>query len=100
MNQSNSKEGSSSCQCTMILNGENEETKKIVLRILSKLQSMRRFLQGRWLFLGLGSEKKRCGTHPHKPDGEWDKTAEGMMLNFSECGHLYFGSPAPQKEEN
>ena len=40
MNESNSKEGSSSCPCRTILYGENEETKKIVLRILSKLQNM------------------------------------------------------------
>ena len=27
------------------------------------------------------------GTDLHKPDGEWEKTAEGMMLNFAESGH-------------
>ena len=26
----------------------------------------------------------------NKPDGEWDKTAEGMMLNFAEGGHPVF----------
>ena len=40
VNQSNSKEGSSSCQCTVTLIGQNEETKKIVLRMLSELLSM------------------------------------------------------------
>ena len=40
MNLSSSKAGSSSCQCTLTLYGENEETKKNVLRILFKLQSM------------------------------------------------------------
>ena len=40
VNQSNSKERSSSCQCTMILMGENEDIEKIVLRMLSKLLSM------------------------------------------------------------
>ena len=37
-----------------------------------------------------GSEKKWCGTHTHKPVGEWDKTAKGMMLNFAESGHPAF----------
>ena len=26
------------------------------------------------------------------PDGEWDKTAEGMILNFAESGHPVFGA--------
>ena len=34
------REESSSCQCTMTLIGENEETRKIVLRMLSELLSV------------------------------------------------------------
>ena len=30
------------------------------------------------------------GTHLTTPDGEWDKTAEGMMLNFADRGHPIF----------
>ena len=37
-----------------------------------------------WSFLGPGSEKKWCGTYSDKPDGDWDQTAERMMLNFAE----------------
>ena len=50
----------------------------------------RKFLPGRWSFLGPGSEKKWYGTYSDKPDGEWDKTAEGMMLNFAESGRPVF----------
>ena len=50
----------------------------------------RRFTQGHLSFPGPGSEKKWCGTRAHKPDVEWDKTAEGMMLNFAESGHPVF----------
>ena len=50
----------------------------------------RRFTRGHWSFLGPGSEKKWCGTHVSKPDGEWDKTAEDRMLNFAESGHPIF----------
>ena len=49
-----------------------------------------RFAQGHWSFLGPGSEKKWYGTHVNKPDGECDKSAEGMMLNFAESGHPVF----------
>ena len=48
----------------------------------------RRFLRGRWSFLGPGSEKKWCGTYSDKPDGSWDKIAHQMMVNF-----LSFRSP-------
>ena len=47
----------------------------------------RKFLPGRSSFLGPGSEKKWSGTHHNKPDGDWDRTAEDMMLNFVERGH-------------
>ena len=40
VNQSNSKEGSSSGQCTMTLRGQKEDTKKIVLRMLLEFLSM------------------------------------------------------------
>ena len=47
----------------------------------------RRFTRGHWSFLGCGSAKKWYVTHVSKPDGEWDKTAADMMLNF---GHPFF----------
>ena len=49
-----------------------------------------RFLLGRWSFLVPGSEKTWHGICSDKPDGDWDKTAERMMLNFAESGHLVF----------
>ena len=33
---------------------------------------------------------KWYGTYSDKPDGDWDKTAELMMLNFAESGHPIF----------
>ena len=45
---------------------------------------------GLWSFLGPGSEKKWYGTYSDKPDGDWDKIAERMMLNFAESGHPIF----------
>ena len=50
----------------------------------------RRFLLGRWSFLGPGSEKTWYGTYSDKSNGDWDKIAERMMLNFAENGHPKF----------
>ena len=50
----------------------------------------RNFSQGRWSFLGPGSEKKWYSTHESKPQGERDKVAELMMIKFSESGHPFF----------
>ena len=53
------------------------------------------FSPGRWSFLGLGSEKKWYSTHEGKPQGEWDRVAELMMIKFSESGHPVFRSTSP-----
>ena len=100
MNLSTSKEGSSSCQCTMALKGENEETKENCIANSHRVtEYARRFTRGHWSVLGPGSEKKWYGTYSGKPDGDWDKTAERMMLNFAESGYPVF-RPAYYKEEN
>ena len=50
----------------------------------------RRFPLGRSSFLGPGLEKKWYGTYSDKPDGDFDKTGEQMMLNFAESEHPVF----------
>ena len=55
----------------------------------------KRFSPGRWSFLGLGSEKKWYSTRESKPQGEWDRVAELMMIKFSESGHPVFRSTSP-----
>ena len=55
----------------------------------------RRFSPGRWSFLGPGSEKKCYSTHGSKPQGEWDRVAELMMLKFGESGHPVFRATSP-----
>ena len=59
----------------------------------------RRFLLGRWSFLGPGSEKKWYGTYSKKSDGDWDKTTELMMHNFAESGHTIFRATALESGE-
>ena len=55
----------------------------------------RRFSPGRWSFLGPGSEKKWYSTHDSKPQGEWDRVAELMMIKFGESGHPVFRATSP-----
>ena len=55
----------------------------------------KRFLPGQWSFLGPGSEKKWYSTHEYKPQGEWDRVAEQMMIQFAESGHPIFRSTSP-----
>ena len=48
----------------------------------------KRFPNRCWSYLGC--EKKWHGTHVSKPNGEWNRVAEIMMLNFAESGHPVF----------
>ena len=55
----------------------------------------RRFSSGRWSFLGPGSEKKWYSSHDSKPQREWDRVAELMMIKFSESRHQVFRATSP-----
>ena len=54
-----------------------------------------RFPAGRWSFLGPGSEKKWYSIHDSKPQGEWNRVAELMMIKFGESGHPVFRATSP-----
>ena len=47
------------------------------------------------MVIGPGSEKKWYSTHEYKPQGEWDRVAELMMIKFSESGHPVFRATSP-----
>ena len=55
----------------------------------------KRFPAGRWSFLGPGSEKKWCSSYNERPQGEWDRVAELMMIKFREGGHTVFRARSP-----
>ena len=55
----------------------------------------KRFSQGRWSFLGPGSEKKWCSTLECQPQGEWDRSAELIVFKFGEGKHPVFRSTSP-----
>ena len=50
----------------------------------------KKFPHGCWSFMVPGCEKKWYGTHVSRPNGEWNNTAEVVMLNFAESGHPVF----------
>ena len=55
----------------------------------------RRFSPGRWSFLGPGSEKKWYSISDSRPQGEWDRVDELMMIKFGESGHPAFCATSP-----
>ena len=48
-----------------------------------------RFPKGHWSFLGPAREYKWYGTHTYKPDGEWKRSTDMMMITFKESGHPF-----------
>ena len=50
---------------------------------------------GFWSYLGPGCEKKWYGTRVNKPNDEWNRVAEIMMINFAESGHPFFQATSP-----
>ena len=59
----------------------------------------RRFVHGHWSILGPGSEKKRYGTQTYKPNGEWDRVVEDLLINVSESGIPYSVDPLLWNEQ-
>ena len=101
VNQSKSKKRSSSCRCTMTLYGENEETKNIVLRVLSKLQNRLENSQkdvGRFWSLG---PKRNC-MEPILTNRveNGTKLLKAWCSTLPKADILYFVPPVPWKEEN
>ena len=58
-------------------------------------QYPKRFGTGQWSFVGPGSEKKWYSIREDSPQGERDKMAERMMLEFAESGHPIFRAASP-----
>ena len=50
----------------------------------------KRFPAAHWSFFELGSETKWYSTYNERPQGEWVRVAELMMIKFGESGHPVF----------
>ena len=91
-----SLDGLSSCRCSMTSHGDLETMNKECESSAQLVSlSAKRFSPGQWSFFGLGSEKKWYSTHEYKPQGEWDRVAEQMMITFAESRHPVFRSTSP-----
>ena len=94
--QKNSQDGSSSCRCSTTSHGDLKTMNRNAMLTPTSFQNMQKdFSPGRWSFLGPGSEKKWCSTHIDRPQGEWDRVAELMMIKFAESGHPVFRATSP-----
>ena len=71
----------------------NEQECELSVKLVSIYA--RRCSPGKWSFLGSGSEKRWYSTHDSKPQREWDRVAELMMVKFSESGHPVFRATRP-----
>ena len=55
----------------------------------------KRFGKGQWSFIGPGSEKKLCSIKEDNPQGEWDRTAEKMLVELAESGCPIISATSP-----
>ena len=91
IHQNNLKDGSSSCRCSTTSHGDLKTmNSNVSLTPTSFSIYARRFPPGRWSFFRPGSEKKWYSTYIDRPEGEWDRVAEVMMIKFGESGHPVF----------
>ena len=94
--QVNSKDELSSCRCSMTSYGELKDNEQECIANATLVSVFaKRFPAGRWSFLGPGSKKKWYSTHGSRPQGEWDRVAELMMIKFGESGHPVFRATSP-----
>ena len=63
---------------------DNEEECLANARLVSLYA--RRFGKGQWSFIGPGFEKKWYTVSADSPQGQWDRIAERMLLEFAESG--------------
>ena len=67
---------------------DNEQECELSAKLVSICA--KRYSPGRWSFLGPGSVKKWYSICDSRPQGEWDRVAELMMLKISASGHPVF----------
>ena len=86
-------DGSSSCRCSMTSHEDlNTMNKNAKLTPTSFLSMQEDFHQQDGHSSDPGSEKN---THVSRPQGEWDRVAESMMIRLGESGHPFFRSTSP-----
>ena len=78
-----------------ILWGSEDNERECIANVTFVSVFAKRLPAGRWSFLGPGPEKKWYSTFIDRPQGEWDRIAELMMVKFRESGHPVFRATSP-----
>ena len=78
-----------------IIWGIKDNVKECVANSTLVSSFAKRFPAGLWSFLGLGSETRWYSTYNEKPQEEWDKVADLMMIKFGESKHPVFRATSP-----
>ena len=64
-----------------IMSGNKDNETECIANSALVSSFAKRFSTRRWSFLGLGSEKQWYSTDKERPQGEWDRVAELVMIN-------------------
>ena len=78
-----------------ISSGSRDNEKECMSNANLASQNAKRFGKGQWSFIGPGSGKKWYSISEDSPQGEWDKMAEKMLLEFAENGCPIFRATTP-----
>ena len=91
------QEGLSSCRCLTTSHGDQKKTmKKNANPMLNSFLFLRKDLeQDNGHFSVLVQRRSGNSISEDSPQGEWDKMAEKMMLEFAESGHPIFRATSP-----
>ena len=89
------QEGLSLCRCSTTSLVDQETMKRMRVECSTRSLYAKRFGIGQWSFLGPGSEKKWYSISADCPQGDWDRIAEKMMLEFGESRHPVFRATSP-----
>ena len=86
----------SSCRCSTTSHGDLKTMNRNAMLMPTSILSMQGdFHQEDGHCSDLDQKKKWYSTHGGKPQGEWDRVAELMMIKFSESGHPVFRATSP-----
>ena len=92
----NSKDELSSCRCSMISHGELKTMKRNVLLTPHLYLYLQKKISSRTLVIPRTWIRNKVVFHlRRRPQGEWDRVADFMMIKFGESGHPVFRATSP-----
>ena len=89
------QDGLSSCRCSTTSHGDLKTVKKNANQVLSSFRFLREDFHQEDGHSSDQDLKKWYSTHEIKPQGEWDRVADLVMIKLSESGHPVLRSTSP-----